>query len=236
MRVKDRVSERRWYAQECTYHTIAYTGTETAVFVYWFCKTKATLNEPWLVSDHFQSPEGADVCPDWPQPLGVQLSTLGRRSLTSMHKPKPAERKWNKMSGGEQKSRHYRYYNCLNAVTHIKTSTNSNLEFIFMFCAHFLCAHCSILNWQKWLNLKLNNPCICWHWKKSTFWEKLTFLLEFVLCKYPPGQFVHGLNSNLRFRCVKEMKHALSVWGTMCKCIHDTRKQNCLPVCFIDYI
>lgn len=103
MQVKDSISEWRWYAQACTYHTIAYTGTETAFFVHWFCKTKATLNESWLVSDHFQSAEGADVCPHWPQSPGAQLSTLGWRSLTSTRKPKPAERKWNKMSGGKQK-------------------------------------------------------------------------------------------------------------------------------------
>lgn len=136
-----RVCEYQWYAQACAYHTIAYTGTETVVFVHWFCKTKATLNESWLGLDRFQSPEGADVCPDWPQPPGVQLSTLGWHSLTSTRKPKPAERKWNKMSGGEQKSGCYRYYNCLCAVTHIKTSTYSNLVLAFTSCAHFLCAH-----------------------------------------------------------------------------------------------
>lgn len=97
-------------------------------------------NIEWLVSDHFQSPEGADVCPDWPQPPGEQLSTLGWRSLTSTRKPKPAERKWNKMSEGEQNRGHHGCYNSLNAVTHIKTSTYSNLELLFMFCAHFLCA------------------------------------------------------------------------------------------------
>lgn len=203
MQVKDRVSEWWWYAQACTYHTIAYMGTETVVFVHWFCETKATLNESWLVSDHFQSPEGTHVCPDWPQPPGVQLSTLGWCSLTSTRKPKPAERKWNKMSGGEQKRGHYGYYNCLNAVTHIKTSRYSNLELVFMFCAHFLCAHFSKLNWQQWFNIELNNPCICWRWKKITFWQKLTFLSRFVLCKYPPRQFVNGLSSNPRFHGVK---------------------------------
>lgn len=54
MPVKDRVSEWRWYAQACTYHTIAYTGTETAVFVHRFCETKATLNDWFQIISSLQ--------------------------------------------------------------------------------------------------------------------------------------------------------------------------------------
>lgn len=62
----------------------------------------------------------ADV---WPHPPGVQLSTLGWCFLTSTRKPKPAERKWNKMSEGEQNRGYYGHYVCPITVTHISTST-----------------------------------------------------------------------------------------------------------------
>lgn len=57
---------------------------------------------------------------------------------------------------------------------------NLYLGFVQMFVVHIF------VHRQQRLNIGLNNPRICGHWKKSPLWQKLTFLSEFVLCKHPP--------------------------------------------------
>lgn len=195
-------------------------------------------SESWAVPNHFHPPEGADVWPDQPRPLGVRLSSLGWRPLISMRKPKPAERKWNKKSGGEQSRGYYGYYNHLNPATDHKIHRFKKLkpESLLLSFSSLRCWNFSrpaaliILNWIIPLSVNADRNTHC-EWK----WHSCRSSLP---SKHPPGQFSTGWTGIRDSNVWKDsgVKRAFSVWGTTCKRTLDTWKQHRVPVCFIDAI
>lgn len=144
------------------------------------------------------------------------------------------QQKGNEIKGLEE-SRREGILGIITAWIQLQTSRNSPIQETKTW-KFFLLSFSTLRYWnfskpnrQHWLNIDLNNPPICWNWKKSAFWMEVTFLQGFsLLGKYPPGQFSTDSTriGDSDMRKDSRVKRAFSVWVTSSKPSHDTWKKH----------